>query len=159
MLGSLFSYVPEPHLSSVGNNLSVTSHCSPIKHDSLYSETIRTRKITSTNVLANMDKEITFDKLPEAVTYLTEQVSAIKEMVSALRPPIPEEKSLIGIDEACEVIQKAEPTIYALVRKGIIPAYKRGKKLYFYKEELLQWVKADVKASLIRPPQRINYPP
>ena len=48
-----------------------------------------------------MDKEITFDKLPEAVTYLTEQVSAIKEMVSALRPPIPEEKSLIGIDEAC----------------------------------------------------------
>ena len=59
-----------------------------------------------------MDKEITFDKLPEAVTYLTEQVSAIKEMVSALRPPIPKEKSLIGIDEACEVIQKAKPTIY-----------------------------------------------
>ena len=45
-----------------------------------------------------MDKEITFDKLPEAVTYLTEQVSAIKEMVSALHPPIPEEKSLMGID-------------------------------------------------------------
>ena len=55
-----------------------------------------------------MDKEITFDKLPEAVTYLTEQVSAIKEMVSALRPPISKEKSLIGIDEACEVIQKAD---------------------------------------------------
>ena len=89
-----------------------------------------------------MDKEITFDKLPEAVTYLTEQVSAIKEMVSALRPPIPEEKSLIGIDEACEVIQKAKPTIYALVRKEIIPAYKRGKKLYFYKEELLQWIES-----------------
>ncbi|SJL35229.1 mobilizable transposon%252C Xis protein [Porphyromonas gingivalis] len=39
-----------------------------------------------------MDKEITFEKLPEAVTYLTEQVSAIKEMVSALHPPVPEEK-------------------------------------------------------------------
>lgn len=87
-----------------------------------------------------MNKEITFDKLPEAVTYLTEQVSAIKEMVSTLRPSAPEERSLIGIDEACEVVQKAKPTIYALVRKGIIPAYKRGKKLYFYREELLQWV-------------------
>lgn len=43
-------------------------------------------------------------------------------MVSALRPPIPEEKSLIGIGEACEVIQKAKPTIYALVRKGILRA-------------------------------------
>lgn len=89
-----------------------------------------------------MDKEITFDKLPEAVTYLTEQVTVIKEMLSALSPSVPEEKSLIGIDEACEVIQKAKPTIYALVRKGIIPAYKRGKKLYFYKEELLQWVES-----------------
>lgn len=89
-----------------------------------------------------MNKEITFDKLPEAVTHLTEQVSVIKEMLSALRPSVPEEKSLIGIDEACEVIQKAKPTIYALVRKGIIPAYKRGKKLYFYKEELLQWVES-----------------
>ena len=98
-----------------------------------------------------MDKEITLDKLPEAVTYLTEQVSAIKEMVSALRPPIPEEKSLIGIDEACEVIQKAKPTIYALVRKGIIPAYKRGKKLYFYKEELLQWVESGRKGITYTP--------
>lgn len=89
-----------------------------------------------------MNKEITFDKLPEAVTHLTEQVSVIKEMLSALSPSVHEEKSLIGIDEACEVIQKAKPTIYALVRKGIIPAYKRGKKLYFYKEELLQWVES-----------------
>ena len=86
-----------------------------------------------------MDKEITFDKLPEAVTYLTEQVSAIKE------------KSLIGIDEACEVIQKAKPTIYALIRKGIIPAYKRGKKLYFYKEELLQWVESGRKGITYTP--------
>ena len=99
------------------------------------------------NYLPNMNKEITFDKLPEAVTYLTEQVTAIKEMVSALHPPVPEEKSLIGIDEACVIIQKAKPTIYALVRKGIVPAYKRGKKLYFYKEELLQWVESGRKGA------------
>ena len=98
-----------------------------------------------------MNNEITFDKLPEAVTYLTEQVSAIKEMVSALRPSIPEEKSLIGIDEACEVIQKAKPTIYALARKGVIPAYKRGKKLYFYREELLQWIESGRKDSTYMP--------
>lgn len=96
-----------------------------------------------------MDKEITFEQLSEAVTYLTEQLSAIKEIVSALRPPIPEEKSLIGIDEACAIIQKAKPTIYALVRKGIVPAYKRGKKLYFYKEELLQWVESGRKGATI----------
>lgn len=68
------------------------------------------------------------------------------------------EKSLIGIDKACEVVQKAKPTIYALVRKGIIPAYKRGKKLYFYKEELLQWVGSGCKSIPYAPSQRINYP-
>ena len=65
-----------------------------------------------------MDKEITFDKLPEAVTYLTEQVSTIKKRVSALRPPIPKEKSLIGIDEAYEVIQKGKPTMSILSSIG-----------------------------------------
>lgn len=89
-----------------------------------------------------MNKEITFEKLPEAVSYLTEQVASLKEMMSALQTPSSEEKSLIGIDEACVVIQKAKPTIYALVRKGILPAYKRGKKLYFYREELLRWVES-----------------
>ena len=44
-----------------------------------------------------MDKEITFDKLPEAVTYLTEQVSAIKKMVSALRSPIYLKRSLSSV--------------------------------------------------------------
>ncbi len=29
---------------------------------------------------------------------------------------------------------------YTLVRKGILPAYKKGKKLYFYEDELLAWV-------------------
>jgi len=93
-----------------------------------------------------MNKEITFERLPEAGGYLTEQVASLKEMVSALQAPAPEEKSLIGIEEACEVIQKAKPTIYALVRKGIIPAYKRGKKLYFYREELLAWVESGRKS-------------
>ena len=45
-----------------------------------------------------MNKEITFERLPEAMSYLTEQVASLKEMVSALQAPAPEEKSLIGIE-------------------------------------------------------------
>lgn len=83
---------------------------------------------------------ITFDKLPQAITYLTEQVTELKEMVSALQPMPSEKHVLIEIDEACTIIRKAKPTVYALVRKGILPAYKKGKKLYFYKDELLTWI-------------------
>lgn len=84
--------------------------------------------------------EITFDKLPQAITYLTEQVAELKQLVSVLQPPQSEKHVLVGIDDACRIIQKAKPTIYTLVRKGLLPSYKKGKKLYFYEDELLDWI-------------------
>lgn len=84
---------------------------------------------------------LNFNDLPQAVSQLKEQVAEIKEMVSALQPAkSSNEHILVDIDEACRIIHKAKPTIYALIRKGIIPAYKRGKRLYFYKDELLKWI-------------------
>ena len=87
------------------------------------------------------NEQITFDKLPLAVGYLTEQMEQIRQMVAALQPQTSSDKHrLIEIDEACKITRKAKPTIYTLARKGLIPAYKRGKKLYFYEDELLKWI-------------------
>ncbi len=88
-----------------------------------------------------MANEITFDKLPQAVGYLTEQVERIHKIVATLQPQTAIDKHrIVDIDEACKITHKAKPTIYTLARKGIIPAYKRGKKLYFYEDELLKWI-------------------
>ena len=82
-----------------------------------------------------MQKEtVTFDKLPEAVGYLTEQVIELKRMVSELQPTASDKHVLVEIEDACRII------IYTLVRKGLLPAYKKGKKLYFYEDELLAWI-------------------
>ena len=89
------------------------------------------------------NEQITFDKLPQAVGYLTEQMEQIRQMVAALQPQASSDKHrLIEIDEACKITRKAKPTIYTLARKGLIPAYKRGKKLYFYEDESLQWIES-----------------
>ncbi len=61
-------------------------------------------------------------------------------MVSELQPPASDKHVLIEIEDACRIIRKAKPTIYTLVRKGLLPAYKKGKKLYFYEDELLAWI-------------------
>lgn len=75
-----------------------------------------------------MANEITFDKLPQAVGYLTEQVERIHKIVAALQPQVAIDKHrIVEIDEACQITRKAKPTIYTLARKGLIPAYKRGK--------------------------------
>ena len=96
-----------------------------------------------------MANEITFDKLPQAVGYLTEQVERIHKIVAALQPQNTIDKHrIVEIDEACKITRKAKPTIYTLARKGLIPAYKRGKKLYFYEDELLQWIESGRKTLL-----------
>ena len=84
--------------------------------------------------------KITFDKLPEAVTFLIQEVSQIRELVEKNKPQSVEKRRPIEIDEACSFVKKAKPTIYALVRKGLIPCYKNGKKLYFFEDELMQWI-------------------
>ena len=91
-----------------------------------------------------MAKEImTFEQLPKAVSELTNQVMELRNMVAALKPAAPDDKHrIVEIDGACQITRKAKPTIYALARKGLIPAYKRGKKLYFYEDELLQWIES-----------------
>jgi len=84
--------------------------------------------------------KITFDKLPEAVAFLIQEVSQIRELVEKNKPQSVEKRKPIEIDEACSFVKKAKPTIYALVRKGLIPCYKNGKKLYFFEDELMQWI-------------------
>ena len=61
------------------------------------------------------NEQITFDKLPQAVGYLTEQMEQIRQMVAALQPQASSDKHrLVEIDEACKITRKAKPTIYTL---------------------------------------------
>lgn len=95
-----------------------------------------------------MYTEITFDKLPEAVAYLIKKIAKLTILVENNKPNPPHKRIPIGIDEACCVVQKAKPTIYALVRKGLIPCYKRGVKLFFFENELLTWIEKGKKKAI-----------
>ena len=54
-----------------------------------------------------MQKEtVTFDKLPEAVGYLTEQVIELKKMGTELQPPASDKHGLVEIEDACRIIRK-----------------------------------------------------
>ena len=60
-----------------------------------------------------MQKEtVTFDKLPEAVGYLTEQVIELKRMVSELQPPASDKHVLVEIEDACRIIKKLSLPLY-----------------------------------------------
>ena len=92
--------------------------------------------------------EITFDNLPKAVDYLIKEVETIKEHILKSKVPHPVQNPPVGMSEACQILGKARSTIYTLVRKGLIPCCKAGKQLYFYEDELLDWIAAGRKKSI-----------
>jgi len=51
-----------------------------------------------------------------------------------------EEETFIDIIKVAELLQLSKQTIYGLVNRKKIPFHKRGKKLYFLKKEIINWV-------------------
>lgn len=94
------------------------------------------------------NNKITFDNLPEAVDYLINEMAEIRQLISRISTEQPDRRLPVDIDEACKIVSKAKSTVYTLVRKGLIPCYKVGKKLYFYEDELLDWIEAGRKKSI-----------
>lgn len=93
--------------------------------------------------------EISFENLPKAVAHLVKEIAEIKLMIQNVQVYESKDKSIpVGIEQASRLIGKAKPTIYALVRQRKIPCYKYGKKLYFFEEELLDWISKGKKKTI-----------
>ena len=96
-----------------------------------------------------MEQHLTFDKLPEAVAMLTKEVSELKRLLieKQEQAPTDQPEQLLTIQQAAEFLSLTVPTIYSKVSKGELPVMKRGKRLYFSRAELLEYVKAGRKKS------------
>lgn len=49
---------------------------------------------------------------------------------------------ILNISEAAALLNLSVATIYFKVSKNEIPVCKKGKRLYFYKSELTDWIKS-----------------
>jgi len=95
-----------------------------------------------------MEQHLTFDKLPEAVTMLTKEVSELKRLfIERQETPTEQPEQLLIIQEAAEFLSLSVPTLYSKVSKGELPVMKQGKRLYFSRTELLEYLKAGRKKS------------
>jgi len=96
-------------------------------------------------ILRKMNK-IQFENLPEAVSELLEKVSSIEEYLKqGSIQKVQNEDGLLTISEAGELLNLSTNTIYKLVQKRALPYSKKSKRLYFVKQELLDWVKTGKK--------------
>jgi len=91
---------------------------------------------------------LTFDQLPKAVSELLEKVSKIEDILSHENSSTQDTENPISIQQASALINLSISTIYGKVCRREIPVSKQGKRLYFNKMELLEWIKAGRKKTL-----------
>ncbi len=84
---------------------------------------------------------VTFEQLPSVVAEIKDQLTRIEAYILNLKTPDDAKDSFMTITEAATFLDLAVSTIYGKVCRMEIPVNKKGKRLYFEKNELLKWVK------------------
>ena len=60
----------------------------------------------------------------------------------------PEPEQLLTVQQAAELLNLSVPTLYGYTQRAEIPVCKRGKRLYFSKQSLFEWIKDGRKKTL-----------
>ncbi len=100
-------------------------------------------------LIINLFDMITFENLPQSVQKLFDKVESIEKLIieQSVNQPDPE-KDLLTVDEAAEFLNLAKPTIYGLLHRKELPNMKRGKKVYFSKKDLIDYLQAGRRKSM-----------
>lgn len=81
-----------------------------------------------------------FNELPEVVRLLFEKVERIELLVSTLKAAAPDEDELLDVKQAAAFLKISVASLYTKVSRKELPVSKPGKRLYFLRSELKEWV-------------------
>jgi len=70
-------------------------------------------------------------------SWVIETLSEVQQTRNAITE---KDNKFLNINEASALLGLVPVTIYSKVSKGELPAYKRGKRLYFSREALLKYI-------------------
>ena len=87
-----------------------------------------------------MTKQV-FMLTSDGIKFLAEELAKHLEL-STKKNTIHKEDVFLSIEEVAKLLKLSKYTIYGLVHKNSICYHKRGRRLYFLKSEILEWLKA-----------------
>lgn len=88
-----------------------------------------------------------YDRLPEVVRQLFEKVENLEKLVSTLAPA-EQEPQMLTVAGAAEFLNLTPQALYTMVSRKEIPVHKPGKRLYFDKQDLVEWIRSGRKGNL-----------
>lgn len=88
-----------------------------------------------------MEKQQIYMISEEGIKVLAEQIT--ENIKKAMNSSISSTEDIfMNINETAKFIDLTVPTVYGLVHKNRLPFIKKGKRLYFLKSEILEWLKS-----------------
>ena len=91
--------------------------------------------------MEELKEEPKFEQMPMAIAQMQTEVHEIKILLLQKVEPQLEPDDPINIHRASEITGFTVPTIYGYCQRNEIPYYKKGNKLYFFKSEILDWIR------------------
>jgi len=92
------------------------------------------------NNYINMLK-LNFDSLPQVVQELNEKIDHITKLLESPKQ-VENPNQLLTVQDAANFLNLSVSTIYNKVNKRELPAMKKGRRLYFSRTELLNYIKS-----------------
>ena len=89
--------------------------------------------------------DLTFEQLPKAVSQILESLERIEHLLGQNESgnfTAISDGQILSVDEAAKFLNVTSSTIYKHTFRREIPHVKKGKRLYFVKSELVDWVKS-----------------
>lgn len=74
----------------------------------------------------------------DAINAIAQRVMQLMTNHPAPQPESQAEETPINITETCKLLGISKPTLHAWMAKGIIPFYRKGRRVYLFKSEVLE---------------------
>lgn len=95
-------------------------------------------KVDNSNVFTALEMILDqIDEMRQSIKLIVSPAESSEESISSSEP--------LDLDQVCRLTKKARSTIYRHCSKGNMPCYKNGKKLYFFRDEVMEWIRKEKK--------------
>jgi predicted DNA-binding transcriptional regulator AlpA len=88
-----------------------------------------------------MTEKITFEQIPTTLAQICNKIQRIEQMLENRNINSNDGEQIFNVNEASKFLNIAPITIYRKVSKNEIPFSKKSNKLYFFKSQLIEWLK------------------
>lgn len=97
-----------------------------------------------------MKPPITFEQLPEAVSMILAKLEKIEQQLqvnddtkTTFNP-----EQVLNVKQAAAFLDLSVSTVYCMVSKGLIPYSKKAKRIYFFHNDLTEYIKTGKRKTL-----------